>query len=114
MAVSYRVSAPNTITAPPNSTTASRIAVCTWSGSRATKALARNAPGNATTPISSANAMVLPVIAPASAEHHEPRPADEDREHGVGCDHRLAGEARGHQSDSRMTPAPTVPPTAAP
>ena len=65
----YRISAPNTITAPPSSTTASRIAVCTWIGSRSTKALARNAPGNATTPISSAKAMVLAVIAPADAEH---------------------------------------------
>ena len=35
-------------TPPPSSTTASRIAVCTCTGMRSTKALARNAPGNAT------------------------------------------------------------------
>ena len=37
--VPYFVSAPNTIAAPPNSTTASRIAVCTWIGSRVDEGL---------------------------------------------------------------------------
>ena len=45
-------------------TTASRIAVCTCTGSRSTIALARNAPGNATQPISSATATTLASTAP--------------------------------------------------
>ena len=54
-------------------TTASRIAVCTCTGSRSTSALARNAPGNATTPISSATATTFGVTAPTHAEHRDLR-----------------------------------------
>jgi hypothetical protein len=51
-----RVNAPITRKAPPISTTASRIAVCTCTGMRSTNALARNAPGNAMRPMSRAKA----------------------------------------------------------
>ena len=60
--------APTTSATPPI-TTASRIAVCTCIGSRSTIALARNAPGNATTPISSATATTLAVDRAEEAEH---------------------------------------------
>ena len=43
-----RAKAPNTIVAPPTTTMASRMPVCTGTGCRSTKALARNVPGSAT------------------------------------------------------------------
>lgn len=52
----HRRSAPMIITAPPRITTASSIAAWIWIGSRATSARAKNAPGNATQPISTATA----------------------------------------------------------
>src|SRR5439155_1687466 len=54
------------ITAPPTATMASSSAVCRCTGRRSTRALARNAPGNATQPISSATATTCAVTAPAS------------------------------------------------
>src|SRR5262245_28168558 len=51
---------------PPIKTTASRITVCTCIGNRATKPLARNAPGRAISPIKSESATTSALTAPAA------------------------------------------------
>ena len=107
-------SAPITISRPPPITTASRIAVCTCSGSRSTIALARNAPGNATTPISSATATTLASTAP-----NRPNtpiltmPMITEIAASVAI---TAAPSRptAISIESRMMPAPLVPPTTTP
>jgi hypothetical protein len=101
---SYFISALNTITAPPNSTTASRIAVCTWIGSRATMPWPGTRPkghdpdqqceGDGTWP--------EPPARPNTVSRDN---ADRDGQHRVGRD-RPHGGARQtpHQERSRMTP----------
>ncbi len=61
----HRIIAPITIIAPPINTTASRIAVCTRTGSRSTNALARKAPAKPTPPISKPKATTCGVTTPA-------------------------------------------------
>jgi hypothetical protein len=76
--------------------------------------LARNAPGNATTPISSAKAIVCGVIAPAKPNTEiRTIPTTIEITASVAITAEPASPAA-ISTDSRMTPAPTVPPTAAP
>ena len=88
--------------------------MCTCTGRRAVSALATKAPGNATQPISSAIAITFASMAPASpkvANLVSPMPMETTASVATTAAPSSPAAIR---SDSRMMPAPTVPPASGP
>ena len=96
-------------TAPPH-----RESRCAHGSAAAPQKLRQERAGNATTPISSANAIVFAVITPASpntTSRETPMTIESTASVAITAAPTMPAAIR---SDSSMTPAPTVPPTMAP
>src|SRR5262249_22070717 len=109
-----RTNALTTIVTPPPITTRSRIAVCTCNGRRSISALARKAPGSATPPMSSAIAITFALTTPASpkvANLTSPTPMEMTASVATTA---APSRPAAISSESRMMPAPTVPPASGP
>ena len=88
--------------------------MCTLSGMRVTSARARNAPGSATAPINSANAITRASITPEKPNTAIRTPVTTIEMTASVAITAAPCKPAAIRSDNRITPAPTVPPTAAP